>query len=400
MKGTKFMKIIAIDIAKFHHCASVSDSRTGEVLVNPFYFDNNDDGYQKFYSTIKKFSNSKHIIGLEATGHYGDNLINFLLDKKCTVALINPIVTKNEAKKNIRKTKTDKIDTFVIAKVLRDEDKPYTIITKQKLKMKQARALTRNYHSRVEDLNRYKNLLQKQIDIAFPEYNKIFKTKYSKAYMAILEEFGSAYNVSKAHLTHLKHVLNGKGKGTKVAVNATDLRDMARKSIGTHDEIIVFEIKHLIGIIELIEKQLLDYKKKIEELATTLNSPIFTIPGIGYITGLSILSEINDIKQFSKISQLIAYAGVDPSVHDSGEFSSSRGSISKRGSPYLRKSLYQAVLPLCLFNPTFNTYYKLKRSQGKSHRCASGHVVRKLLRVIYALLNDPENKAFDSSLLK
>ena len=400
MKGTYFMKIIPIDIAKFHHCASVTDDRTGEVLVSPFYFDNNAEGFHQFYSKIKKYCNAKHLIGLEATGHYGDNLINFLLDKKCTVALINPIVTKNEAKKNIRKTKTDKIDTFVIAKVLKDKDNPYTIITKQKSKMKQAKELTRNYHSRVEDLNRYKNQLQKQIDTVFPEYNKIFKTKYSKAYMAVLKEFGSAYNVSKAHLTHLKKVLNSKGRGSKASVNASDLRNLANKSIGSHDEAAVFEIAHLIGIIELIEEQLSDYKKKIEELATTLNSPIFTIPGIGYITGLSILSEINDIKQFSKISQLIAYAGVDPSVHDSGEFSSSRGSISKRGSPYLRKSLYQAVLPLCLFNPTFNTYYKLKRSQGKSHRCASGHVVRKLLRVIYALLNDPENKAFDSSLLK
>ena len=116
------MKIIAIDIAKFHHCASVTDDCTGEVLVNPFYFDNNADGYRKFYSIIKKYCNTKHLVGLEATGHYGDNLVNFLLDKKCTVALINPIVTKNEAKKNIRKTKTDKIDTFVIleSKILID----------------------------------------------------------------------------------------------------------------------------------------------------------------------------------------------------------------------------------------------------------------------------------------
>lgn len=400
MKGSEFMKIIAIDIAKFHHCASVTDDRTGEVLVSPFYFDNNADGYQKFYSIIRKYCNSKHLVGLEATGHYGDNLINFLLDKKCTVALINPIVTKNEAKKNIRKTKTDKIDTFVITKVLKDKDNPYTIITKQKLKMKQAKDLTRNYHSRVEDLNRYKNQLQKQIDIVFPEYNKIFKTKYSRAYMAVLKEFGSAYNVSKAHLTHLKNVLNSKGRGAKATVDANELRNFANKSIGSHDEATIFEIAHLIGIIELIEEQLLVYKKKIEELATTLNSPIFTIPGIGYVSGLSILSEINDIKQFSKVSQLIAYAGVDPSVHDSGEFNSSRGSISKRGSPYLRKSLYQVVLPLCLFNSTFNTYYKLKRSKGKSHRCASGHVVRKLLRVIYKLLNDPENKPFDANLLK
>ena len=394
------MKIIAIDIAKFHHCASVTDERTGEILVKPFYFDNNSDGYNQFYSTIKNHCRTKHLIGLESTGHYGDNLIHFLLDKKCNVALINPIVTKNEAKKNIRKTKTDKIDTSVIARVLMDKNQNYTVITRRKLKMNQAKELTRNYHSRMEDLNKFKNQLQKQIDIVFPEYNTIFKTKYSRAYMAVLKEFGSAYNVSKTHLTHLKNVLNTKGKGAKVKVDASALKDTAKKSVGCHDETAVFEISQLVIIIEVIEEQLTEYKKKIEELATTLNSPIFTIPGIGYIPGLSILSEINDIKQFSNSRQLIAYAGVDPSVYDSGEFSSSRGSISKRGSSYLRKSLYQTVLPLCQNNSTFNNYYKLKRSEGKSHRCTSGHVVRKLLRVIFKLLNDPDNKGFDAALLK
>lgn len=394
------MKIIPIDIAKFHHCASVTDDRTGEILVKPFYFDNNSDGYNQFYSTIKKYCRTKHLIGLESTGHYDDNLIHFLLEKKCNVALINPIVTKNEAKKNIRKTKTDKIDTAVIARVLMDKDQNYTILTKQKQKMNQAKELTRNYHSRMEDLNKFKNQLQKQIDIVFPEYNTIFKTKYSNAYMAVLKEFGSTYNVSRTHLTHLKNVLNPKGKGAKVKVDAAALKDSAKKSIGCHNETAVFEISQLVNIIELIEEQLSDYKKKIEELANTLNSPIFTVPGIGYITGLSILSEINDIKQFNSHKQLIAYAGVDPSVYDSGEFNSSRGSISKRGSPYLRKSLYQTVLPLCQNNSTFNTYYKRKRSEVKSHRCASGHVVRKLLRVLFKLLNDPDNKGFDASLLK
>lgn len=394
------MYIIAIDIAKFHHCASVTDDQNGEVLVAPFYFENNCSGFLKFYSIIKPYCKGDHIIGLESTGHYGDTLVSSLLNADLNVVMINPIVTKNEAKKNIRKTKTDKTDTYVITRVLMDHGRNYSIVTRDTLRMKEAKELCRNYQSKTEDMTQFKNRLQKQIDIVFPEYNAIFKTRYSKTYMAVLKEFGSAQNVSKAHLKHLKKFIEPKGSGAKVSLDAKDLREKAKTSVGIHDEAAILEIRMLVEMIELIERQIKLYKEKIEELALTLNSPIFTIPGIGYVTGLSILSEINDIRQFDKISKLIAYAGVDPSVYASGQYNSDRGTISKRGSPYLRKSLYQVVLPLCQFNSTFNDYYRLKRSQGKSHRCANGHVVRKLLRVIYAILNDPEAKGFDPEKLK
>ncbi|MEG1168793.1 MAG: IS110 family transposase, partial [Erysipelotrichaceae bacterium] len=134
------------------------------------------------------------------------------------------------------------------------------------------------------------------------------------------------------------------------------------------------------------------------ESAVQLNSPITTIPGIGIYTGMCILSEIGDINCFDSSKKIVGYSGMDPATYQSGQYNAPTTALSKRGSRYLRKALYQCILPVCRFNPTFNTYYNLKRSQGKSHRCAQGHAIRKLIRVIFKLLS--ENCTFDAALLK
>ena len=379
------MYYICIDIAKFDHCASVVDSQ-GEVLVEPFYFENNNEGLQVFLSKTQEYSRYRHVTGLEATGHYGDNFISFLLDNDYQVGIINPISTNAQRKLKIRKTKNDKKDTFLIAQVLMAKE--YTTMTKQKFKMREAKQLTR-YHSEItETIATYKNRLQKNIDMVFPEYNTFFKTKYSKIYMAVLKEFGSAYNIANAHLTKLKTVLCQKGKGQSTVYDPIALRDLAKKSIGNSNPILALEMQQLIASIELFTEQLAQVDKKIEELAQSSNSPIFSIPGIGIITGMSILSEIGDIDLFGNSSKIIGFAGMDPAVYQSGEYQALKTAISKRGSTYLRKSLYQCILSVCNYNPVFQDYYTKKRNEGKVHRCAQGHCIRKLLRVIYKLLTE------------
>ena len=201
--------------------------------------------------------------------------------------------------------------------------------------------------------------------------------------MTILKEFRSSYNLAGANLTHLKKVLNPKGKCGKLAIDASTLRDNSKKSIGENNETIALEIKMLIENIELLTSQLKTVNKKTEELAASLDSPI--------------LSDIGDINNFSSAVKVMGFAGVDPVAYQSGEYSAPRTALSKRGSRYLRKSLCQRILTVYKYNLTFNKYYKLKRSQGKSHKCALGHLVRKLIRVIYKLLS--ENIPFDEKLL-
>ncbi len=380
------MYYINTDIGKFNHCTSVTNSK-GEVLVDPFFFPNNKEGFELFLSFTKQYTSFRHLAGLEATGHYGDSFTKLLLDNDYKVGVINPISTDAQRKLKIRKSKNDQLDTYLIANVLQAGE--FTPMTKKKFSKRQTKQLTRLHNDLTEDLNRYKNRLQKCIDIVFPEYNTLFKTKYSKTYMAVLKTFGSASSIAKTHLTKLKHTL-----GNMVHVNASELREAAKQSVGEDNPSITLKMKHLIASIELIDSQLNAVDKKIEELALKTNSPITSIPGIASITGMSILSEIGDISLFSSSCKLIGFAGVDPATYQSGEYNAPTTAISKRGSRYLRKSLYQCILTVCKYNPTFNTYYNLKRQQGKSHRCAQGHCVRKLLRVIHKLLT--ENIEYDA----
>ena len=387
------MCYIGIDIGKFNHCFSCISS-DGEVIITPTFFPNNRDGFSEFFSLIKPHVSKRHLIGLEASGHYGDNLVRFLLDHDCSVTLINPLVTHNQAKKAIRKTKTDKTDSLLICNVL--SSAKHTLLTKQMFLLSEAKQLTRYYATLTIDLNRYKNRLQKRIDLAFPEFNSLFKTKYSKPYMALLKRFGSAYNIANARINSIKKAIPS-SRGRSVSLDIVKLKELAKSSIGTNCPAVVLEIQQLIQSIDLVEVQLAELQKKIEELASNTQSPIFSITGIGLITGMTILSEIGDFNRFDSADKIIAFAGLDPAVNQSGQFRADHTSISKRGSPSLRRALMLVTLPASRFNPTFKAYYKHKRAQGKSHRCAQGHLARKLCRIIFKLVRD--NLSFDDSAL-
>ena len=109
------MVYVGIDIAKHLHFASVVSS-DGEVIVKPFPFENSRKGFMKLIEEIENFHDC--LIGLESTGHYAENLITFLFDYGYKIGVINPIQTDSIRDFNIRKTKTDKIDTTLIVQCL------------------------------------------------------------------------------------------------------------------------------------------------------------------------------------------------------------------------------------------------------------------------------------------
>ena len=129
-------------------------------------------------------------------------------------------------------------------------------------------------------------------------------------------------------------------------------------------------------------------EQKITEIMDKIGSPITSIPGIGSTLGAVILSEIGDISRFKSADKLAAFAGIDPSLKQSGDYSSIRNHMSKRRSPYLRRALWMACTPATQFDPMFRAYYLKKRSEGKSHMKTMGHVAKKMICVIYAVLRD------------
>lgn len=393
------MYLVGIDIGKLKHSFCIIEKETGEVIKEPAFFKNNKEGFDMLISSIKKLSKKDIFIGMEDTGHYNLALLKFLLDKQYQVALINPVATDLTRKMQGGITKNDKLDTFTICDVLASNQrvKSYRITKVDRFDLYEQKQLTREHHNLKEELNQYTNRLQKCIDIVFPEFNSLFKSKYGIVYMNILKEFGSAEAIEHTDIRTLRNFFDV-GKGKRISLTAEELKETAKNSIGFPSTAEVIQIKHLVAQIELIKEQITEIDKKIEEFSIQNNSPILTIPGISHFSGTSILAELGDIHNYSKPSQIIKFAGVAPSIYESSQFSAQHTAITKKGCKYLRKTLYQIILPVIKFNPVFQEFYKLKLSQGKGHRCAQGHCIRKLMRVIYHLLST--NTQFDPALLR
>ena len=397
-KGCIFMYLVGIDIGKLKHSFCIIEKENGEVIVEPKFFDNNKEGFDVLLSSIKDLSSKDILIGMEDTGHYHFTLLKFLLDKNYQVALINPIATDLTRKMQGGITKNDKLDTITICDVLSSNQrkKSYRISKVDRFDLYEQRQLTREHHNLKEELNQYSNRLQKSIDIVFPEYNSLFKSKYGTVYMNILKEFGSADVIAKTDIRTLDKCFKV-DKGRQISLSAKQLKQAAKKSIGFPSVSEIIQIKHLIDQIELINKQIDEIDKKIEEFSIQNNSPILSIPGISHFSGTSILAELGDINNYSKPSQIIKFAGVAPLTYESSQFAAQHTAITKKGCKYLRKTLYQIITPVIKYNDVFSKFYQLKISQGKGHRCAQGHCVRKLLRIIYHLLTT--NTQFDPALL-
>jgi len=142
-----------------------------------------------------------------------------------------------------------------------------------------------------------------------------------------------------------------------------------------------------------VEDQQEEVENAQAELMEQIPQYITTIPGIGLPTGAAILSEIGDIHRFETEAKLVAYAGIDATVHQSGQFKGTEMHMSKRGSPYLRLALWQAASMAVLHNEEFKAYYEKKRAEGKAHGTAVGAVCRKLLVRVFIILK--ENRPYE-----
>jgi len=380
------MIYVGIDIAKLNHFASAISS-DGEVLIEPFKFTNDNDGFLKLISRLDQFEKDELIIGLESTAHYGNNLLLFLVPKGYKVVLINPIQTSTMRKNNIRKTKTDKVDTYIICKVLMMQ--PHRFVTLFDLGILQLKNLGRFRQKTVKQRTRLKIQLTSYVDQVFPELQYFFKSGiHHKGCYALLKEAPSPEKIASMHLTHLTHLLASNSHGRFKKETAVELRVLAQKSVGSSDNSLSIQISQSIEQIELLNKQLDLIESEMKDIVSSLDSVIMTIPGIGYINGGMILGEIGDIKRFSSPSKLLAFAGLDPSVYQSGNFEAKHTRMSKRGSKVLRYALINAAHNAVKCNKTFKAYYDQKMSEGRSHYNALGHCAGKLVRVIYKMLTD------------
>lgn len=383
------MIYVGIDIAKLNHFASIISS-DGEVLIEPFKFSNDSGGFRLLLSKLDQFESDSLVIGLESTAHYGNNLVEFLVSRHFHVCVINPIQTSAMRKNNIRKTKTDRIDTLLIAKTLMVQ--PHRFYDKQDIDLMHLKNLGRFRQVLMKQRTSAKIKLTSFLDQAFPELQYFFNGIHHKSVYSLLKEAPSPEKIASMHMTHLAHLLETTFHGHFKKDKAQALRILAQKSVGSSDSSISIQITQTIEQVELLDSQIHDVEAQITTIVKSSGSVILTIPGISCIEAGMILGEIGDIHRFSSPSKLLAFAGLDPSVYQSGNFNASHTRMSKRGSCVLRYALIYAAHNIVRNNDVFRSFYDAKRSQGKNHYNALGHCAGKLVRVIFKMLTD--NVAF------
>lgn len=377
------MIYVGIDIAKLNHFAAVLSS-DGTVLVKPFKFTNDNKGFCKLLSVLNEYDKSSLIVGLESTAHYGNNLVEFLVARAFNVCVLNPIATSYLRKNRIRKTKTDKLDTVVIAQALMLGN--YRFFTKYDLDLMHLKNLGRFRQKLMKQRTRDKIMLTSYLDQAFPELQYFFKGIHHNAVYQLLKEAPTPSKIASMHLTHLAYLLFSSSHGRFKKDKAQELRVLAQKSVGSNDSSISIQITQTIEQIELLNRQINDVESKMKNIMLCLDSVIMTIPGISYLEAGIILGEIGDIHRFAKPCKLLAFAGLDPCIHQSGNFNASHTRMSKRGSRYLRYALMYASHNAVKHNHIFKQLYDKKRAAGLKHYGALGHCAGKLVRVVYKML--------------
>ena len=382
------MYIVGIDIGKNHHEASIV-SPEGKQIGRSLRFATTHKGADSLMSFIfKNIGNSPCVFGMEATGHYWYPIYSFLKAKGYTIYVINPIQSDSLRKMYIRQTKNDSIDSFLIAEVIRFGQFGTTSMADENILA--MRQLCRYRDSVISSRTEIKLRIGTIMEQIFPEYEKQFSSLWVSTSMGILEKYLTPENIENAPIDELFEIIKDKSHNRLTRAKAISIKEAAADTFGIKiaQDAFSFQLKQLIDRMNFLDKQIEALDCQILEYYEKFDCYLHTIPGIGMIAAATILAEIGDINRFKSSSALVAFAGIDPTVRQSGEFSNTHNHMSKRGSPYLRHAIFLAATTCSFHNSPLNAYYKKKRDQGKHHLTATGAVARKLTSVIYAVLRD------------
>ena len=378
------MIYVGIDIASEKHDCCILGEHNKK--LESFSFSNTRDGFISLLAACKKYAEPEQTkIGLESTGIYGDNLRDFLRRNGYEIHTFNPLLIKKSIQATtLRKTKTDKSDASFLASYLaRELPDPDPQISYH---ISELKSLTRARFSVVGACSKAKTQLKALLVQVFPEFHTAFSDVFGVAAIAILRKYPTAKKLSAAKKTAVAKILSEASRHRLGEEKAAMLIDLAKNSVGCHSETKALEMQYYLDQIELNTAYIRRYEAAIREIMNEIDSPITTIPGIGLGLGAMILADLGDVTRFATPEKVLAFAGLDPSIYQSGKYTPASGTMVKRGSPQLRWALLMAARSTIVHNPNIAIYYQKKLSEGKHYNVICSHIAKKLVRILYSLL--------------
>lgn len=381
-------RFCGIDVGKSRHVACILDP-SGDCLVRSQSFANDAYGYAQILARLKDAGGPRQVtLALEATGHYWFSLRDFLVTHGYSVVVLNPIQTAQQAKKGIRKHKTDKADARHIATLLKNGDyKPALVPGPLAMTCRQ---LTRLRYALIRQSTRLKCQLWAQLHPVWPEYEALFANPFCTTGRTLLTTAPTPVDVLALGDQPLAELIRTTSRGKYGLAQAKKVCEAAAGSIGTQRGLdgARVGIRLLLTQLENLRPLRTQLETRIAALASQLPGYILTLPGADPLSTASLFGETDPIDTFRSPEQLVAFAGLDPTVHQTGQYEAPHRRISKRGSPVLRRTLWQMAHRAIYQEGDLRDYWLRKRSVGLHHLAAVTAVAIKLTRVAWRILTE------------
>ena len=380
------MIYIGIDVAKHHHDVLGLDE-AGQVVLPAFRIGNTRPEAVTLLAQLQGFTDSVQV-AMESTGHYWLPLYEFLVEHQVRVTVFNPLQIQAYRRVGVRKTKTDRLDSFLIADFLRTRPAHQVLVSPPAYRS--LRHLTRFRFRLIDRLSSLRRRAHRLLDQVFPEYPALFARPFIGTSRVLLHQAVTADDFLAWPLADLAETIRLASRGRLRADKAQAIHQAARQSLGVSslNQVAALEMGWLLEQMALLDEQVAALDASLLEQLATIPQHLTSIPGISTTLAASILGEIGDIHRFPQLKALVAFAGLDPSVHQSGQFQAAHSHLSKRGSPYLRRAIWLATMTARRFDPQLAAYYQRKRKQGKHHNLVMAALCHRLLARVYVVLRE------------
>lgn len=393
---------VGIDVSKGSSTVCILKT-SGEVVAKPYQFMHTVEGLNALLEKLNSFDDEVRVI-MEATGHYHLPVLCFLQEHKIFASLINPMLMKKYANVRIRKCKTDKLDSLIIAQyglAYWTTLKPYHL---QEDSYYELRFLSRQYYQLLSLRIKEKVTLANLLDETMPGIERIVLANTLTFDRDKLVSFAYKYwhydTILK--MSENKFIENYE-KWTKK--EGYQFKDEKARMIYTHAKNSITTLPSQIPSVKMtiqeIAKILLETGRSLNKILTRMQElakalpeydVVRAMPGVGDKLAPRLIAEIGDIKNYHSPKALIAFAGIDAPPYQSGAFNGTNRKISKRGSKYLRKTGYEIMKCLKTRVPTQDTavydFIIKKEKQGKAKKQAKIAGLNKFLRIYYARVSE------------
>ena len=389
------MNAVGIDVSKGK--STVTICRPGDdVILSPRDFRHTQSDINSLIGIIKGLEGETKVC-MEHTGRYYEPVATWLSDAGIFVSAVNPILIKRFGDDSLRTPKTDKADAKKISR--------YTLDRWTKLKQygrmdkirNQLKTMNRQFGFFMDQKTAMKNNLIALLDQTYPDANAFFDSPARSDGSQKWVDFVYTYwhvdcvrgKSKEAFTEHYKNWCKRKGyhfnaaKAETIYNSSTDLIAVFPKNANTK-----MLVHQAVAMLNLASETVETLRQEMDKTASMLPEypVVMAMNGVGSTLGPQLMAEIGDVTRFEKRGALTAFAGVDPGKNDSGKHEQKSVHTSKKGSPYLRKTLFQIMDGLIKRSPEDDPVYAFmdkKRRQGKSYYVFMTAGANKFLRIYY-----------------